>query len=100
MHTDSEVPLKTKRKSRRWWYWSAALLLLAALVAWKVHQSSQEKPIVVTVEPATRRTIIQLVSATGKIQPETEVKISPEVAGEIIELPVVRRDKWSRRATC
>ena len=33
-------------------------------------------------------TILQTVSATGKVQPETEVKISPEVAGEIIELPV------------
>jgi len=31
---------------------------------------------------------VQTVSATGKVQPETEVKISPEVAGEIIELPV------------
>ncbi len=36
-----------------------------------------------------RKTIIQTVSATGKVQPEIEVKISPEVAGEITELPVV-----------
>ena len=35
-----------------------------------------------------RKTILQTVSATGKVQPEIEVKISPEVAGEIIELPV------------
>jgi HlyD family secretion protein len=48
----------------------------------------REKPIPVTTEKAARRTILQTVSATGKIQPETEVKISPEVAGEIIELPV------------
>lgn len=34
------------------------------------------------------RTIIETVSATGKIQPEIEVKISSEVSGEIIELPV------------
>lgn len=33
-------------------------------------------------------TIIETVSATGKIQPETEIKISSEVSGEIIELPV------------
>ncbi len=51
--------------------------------------SKREKPIPVTTEKATRRTIVQIVSATGKIQPETEVKISPEVAGEIIELPVI-----------
>lgn len=35
-----------------------------------------------------QRTIIETVSATGKIQPEVEVKISSEVSGEIIELPV------------
>src|SRR5205807_9167094 len=39
-------------------------------------------------DKAVRKTIVQTVSATGKVQPETEVKISPEVAGEIIELPV------------
>ncbi len=50
--------------------------------------SRREKPIPVTTEKAVRRTIVQTVSATGKIQPEIEVKISPEVAGEIIELPV------------
>jgi HlyD family secretion protein len=49
----------------------------------------REKPIPVTTEKAIRKTIVQSASATGKIQPETEVKISPEVAGEIIELPVV-----------
>jgi HlyD family secretion protein len=49
----------------------------------------REKPIAVTTDKAIRKTIIQTVSATGKVQPEVEVKISPEVAGEIIELPVV-----------
>ncbi|MGB5942398.1 MAG: efflux RND transporter periplasmic adaptor subunit [Leeuwenhoekiella sp.] len=42
----------------------------------------------VAVEKLDRRTIIQTVAATGKIQPEVEVKISSEVSGEIIELPV------------
>lgn len=36
----------------------------------------------------TEMTIVETVSATGKIQPETEIKISSEVSGEIIELPV------------
>lgn len=48
----------------------------------------REKPIPVTTEKAVRKTILQTVSATGKVQPEVEVKISPEVAGEIIDLPV------------
>ena len=46
-------------------------------------------PIAITTEPATIRDITELVSATGKIRPEVEVKISPEVAGEIIEMPVI-----------
>ena len=50
--------------------------------------SKREKPIPITTEKAVRKTILQTVSATGKVQPETEVKISPEVAGEITELPV------------
>src|SRR6059058_5979225 len=62
----------------------AALLLIIGLVV----AGKREKPIPVTTEKAVLRTILQTVSATGKIQPETEVKISPEVAGEIIELPV------------
>jgi HlyD family secretion protein len=44
---------------------------------------------VVTIEKAMVKTITHLVTATGKIQPEVEVKISPEVAGELIEIPVV-----------
>ena len=80
---------RPKRKSRRWLYVLMFLIALGALAAYGVAKGKQVKPIAVTVEPATRKTITQLVSATGKIQPETEVKISPEVAGEIIALPVV-----------
>ncbi len=78
-----------KRRSRRKRYivfGSTGLLLL--LVIFSVVMSKREKPIPVTTEKAVRKTILQTVSATGKVQPETEVKISPEVAGEIIELPV------------
>ncbi len=42
----------------------------------------------VEIAKATEITIIETVSATGKIQPEKEVKISSEVSGEIIDLPV------------
>ncbi len=78
-----------KRRSRRKRYivfGSTGLLLL--LVIFSVVMSKREKPIPVTTEKAVRKTILQTVSATGKVEPETEVKISPEVAGEIIELPV------------
>ncbi len=42
----------------------------------------------VEIATVTKRTVIETVSATGKIQPEIEVKISSEVSGEIIALPV------------
>lgn len=41
----------------------------------------------VTVKEVTLQDIVETVSATGKIQPEVEVKISSEVSGEILELP-------------
>jgi HlyD family secretion protein len=47
----------------------------------------------VTVEKASRRTIVESVSASGKIQPEIEVKIAPEVSGEIVELNVKEGDE-------
>src|SRR5262245_33970006 len=59
-----------------------ALLLLVVL-------GSKKEPVVsVSVEKAQRRTVTQTVTATGKIQPEVQVVITPEVSGEIIELPV------------
>src|SRR5438045_8622955 len=79
-----------RRQSRRRRYiliGIGALILLSIIGA--IIASKREKPIPVTTEKATKRTIGQLVSATGKVQPETEVKNSPEVAAEIIELPAV-----------
>lgn len=49
---------------------------------------NKENIIDVEVATADTMTIIETVSATGKIQPEIEVKISSEVSGEIIALPV------------
>lgn len=46
----------------------------------------------VTTEQAEQRSITQLVSASGRLQPETEVIIRPDVSGEIIELPVKEGD--------
>jgi HlyD family secretion protein len=77
---------RARRRRRYIIFGVAGFLLLWLVIA--IVLSKREKPIPVTTEKAVRKTILQIVSATGKIQPETEVKISPEVAGEIIELPV------------
>src|SRR5947207_9221548 len=90
MHQALVAPSTSKkRRSRRRRYiifGSVGLFLLGIIVS--IIWNKREKPIPVTTERAVRKTIVQTVSATGKVQPETEVKISPEVAGEIIELPV------------
>lgn len=85
--TSSRKPRKRARR-RRLIIWSAVgLLILWILVSFVL--AKREKAIPVTTDKAVRKTIVQTVTATGKVQPETEVKISPEVAGEIIELPIV-----------
>jgi len=66
---------------------AVALIVVSGVIA-AVVSRKREKPIEVTTEKAVRKTITQLVTATGKIQPEIEVKIAPEVSGEIVEIPV------------
>src|SRR5690348_11619888 len=48
----------------------------------------REAAITIQTEKVTRRDLIEKVVANGKIQPVLQVKISPEVSGEIIDLPV------------
>ena len=75
-------------KSRlKYYVVGAVLVLVGAGVVIQARRRAAEKATAVTVEKAVVASITQIVSATGKIQPETEVKISPEVSGEIIDLP-------------
>jgi HlyD family secretion protein len=46
----------------------------------------------VTSEKTSKRTIIEIVNASGKVYPEVEVKISPDISGEITELNVQEGD--------
>ena len=68
-----------------------AVVVIAALVVAKKKGWIGEGADTVAVETgyAHRRTVVESVTASGKIQPEVEVKMSPEVSGEIIEVNVV-----------
>src|SRR6267143_4684049 len=88
--TPAPAPLtaKQRRARRKKQIICGSIGLIVLCIVASIIWSKREKPIPITTEKAIRKTIVQTVSATGKVQPETEVKISPEVAGEIIELPV------------
>ncbi|QNF35136.1 efflux RND transporter periplasmic adaptor subunit [Adhaeribacter swui] len=84
-----------KRKSNRLLYilGAIALLLITGLaVAKKQGWIGKPNGVEVTVAKAKQTKIIEKVSASGKVQPEVEVKISPDVSGEITELHVKEGD--------
>ncbi len=77
------------KKSKAKWFILLGILVAAGLGAGVYFKrKGSEKGFAITTEKAVTKTITQMVNATGKIQPEVEVKISPEVAGEITELTV------------
>ncbi|MEX2371947.1 MAG: efflux RND transporter periplasmic adaptor subunit [Bacteroidales bacterium] len=72
---------------------SAVVLLLFFGIGMKKGWFGQEPYILVAVETVSVRNITEVITANGKIQPETEVKISPDVSGEIVELAIKEGDK-------
>src|SRR5215470_14408007 len=79
--------MANSRKRRKTLIFSAIALVLVALSGVAMFK---KRDVVVTIqsEKIARHSITELVVANGKIQPVIQVKISPEVSGEIIELPV------------
>lgn len=76
-------------------FWKIAIVLTVLIIVLAIVGRScggnRDKTEVYT-EEVTARNITETVSASGKIQPETEVKIQSEVSGQIIELPVKEGD--------
>lgn len=80
------------KKKKNWviWVLAAAVLALVALVIIKAR--SKPKGTEVDLAKVEKRSIRETVSASGKIYPATEVKISSDVSGEIVELYVMEGD--------
>jgi len=79
---------KPRRKSKlKWWVMGGTVLVAALIVLAVIKKRSANVGTPVTTEKAVTKTIVQTVTATGKVQPEVEVKITPEVYGEIVSLP-------------
>jgi HlyD family secretion protein len=77
---------------------SFGVLVLLTWGARKAGWIGKSEGMPVTTEVATNRSLIETVTASGKIQPEAEVKLSPEVSGEIIELTVREGERVSKGA--
>lgn len=87
----SNIRKKKARKKKLLWIIIISVVLLIIISV--VVSSKKEKLIEVQTEKVSRKNIIQLVTATGKIQSETKVNISAEVSGEIVELPFEEGDE-------
>lgn len=86
---------KQKRKSNKLIYWligAVAFLLILIIVGKSAGWIGKPKEIEVELATAKRVTIVEKVSASGTVQPVTEVKIAPEVSGEIIDLLIEEGD--------
>jgi len=80
------------RKNLRILKWSGLIIFVVAilfLISKKAGWISSDVAINVNTEVVELRDLIETVSASGKIQPQTEVKISPDVSGEIVKLHVI-----------
>lgn len=90
---------KKKQKSNRLIYWligGLLVIIIFLVVGERAGWIGKPKDIEVELARVKRVTIVEKVSASGTVQPVTEVKIAPEVSGEIIELLVEEGDSVQR----
>ncbi|MDA1029186.1 MAG: efflux RND transporter periplasmic adaptor subunit [Bacteroidetes bacterium] len=91
---------KKKNATKRILYIASALFLLVIVVAIIARSTgifgSSNEATEVELGDVQLRTVTQVVTASGKIQPEVQIKISPDVSGEIVTLTVAEGDKVKR----
>jgi HlyD family secretion protein len=86
--------MANKKSNKLLYYLFGAIvvLIIFAVIARKAGWVGGVKELEVEVSKAAKTRIVEKVSASGEIQPEVEVKLSPDVAGEIIELNIEEGD--------
>ena len=87
---------KQKKSKKKLFIFGGLGILVVALVLIAFLGGSKENIIAVQTEKVAKRDITQTVTATGTINPEFKVIITPEVTGEIMKLPVEEGDKVSK----
>ncbi len=87
------------KKKKIWWIIIALVVVVVLLLALKSGGViGKEEGLKVSTEKVAKRTIIETVNASGKVFPEIEVKISPDISGEIVELKYAEGDSVKKGA--
>jgi HlyD family secretion protein len=81
------IAKKKKKSKKKKIIWISIIAVILLVIIAVVVSGKKEKVIEVQTEKVKRQNIIQVVTATGKVQAETKVVISAEVSGEIVALP-------------
>ncbi len=88
--------MKKKNNTLKYALIGIAVIVVLLLIGKSMGWFGKEVTLKVAVEEPTRRTLIETITANGKIQPVIEVKISPDVSGEIVELAVKEGDRVNK----
>lgn len=83
-------------KTAKWVLISLGVLLVLLVILSKAGAFGKSEGLKVTAEKVQKRTITEIVNASGKIYPEDEVKVSPDISGVITELLVKEGDTVKR----
>ncbi|PUZ28216.1 efflux transporter periplasmic adaptor subunit [Chitinophaga parva] len=84
---------------KRTLFWIGGILLLLVLIIVVMKATHKDEGIKVATDKAATRDITEVVAASGKIYPETEVKVSSDVSGEITDLLVMEGDSVKKGQT-
>ena len=100
IHSTLSIMAKKKNATKRILTFIVILIVAAVVIIVGLRAAGivggKERATEVELADVEIRTITQLVTASGNIQPEVEVRISPDVSGEIVELPIAEGDHVRR----
>ena len=79
--------------------WIIAILIIVIIVFVIMVKNRKKETVKVNVGQSSLKTIIETVNASGKLFPEIEVKVSPDISGEVVELSVEEGDVVTKGQT-
>lgn len=80
------------KKKFKWILFILLGIVILLVILKKTGVIGKEEGTKVSVEKVQKRTIVETVNASGKVYPVVEVKMSPDISGEIVELNVIEGD--------